>query len=256
MMNDGSSCTANHTGTPKTVAGSACLATISDVDSDPAYRNTATNARPIATSELITSPLERNAPSSEYVDPDDQPASTIPYTPIEAIATIKSTDTGRSVTCNGVMISVNGTRTSPAIGMTAKAVIAGMATTNGASMNTTLSAAVGVKSSLNLSFMPSARDCSSPNGPFMLGPWRCCMKATMRRSYQIVNRVSSIKITNANSALRATTHHRSLKNTSRSIGASGFIRVPPCRRLRRPAHRPAQSSQDHRRSRQGAVEPP
>ena len=63
----------------------------------------------------------------------------------------------------------------------------------------------------------------------------------MRRSYQIVNRVSSIKITNANSALRATTHHRSLKNTSRSIGASGLIRVPPyhlppcdCKLVRRP----------------------
>ena len=127
------------------------------------------------------------------MDPDDQPASTIPYTPIEAIATMNSTDTGRSVTCNGVVMSVNGIRTSPAIGITAKAVIAGMATTNGASMKTSLSAAVGVKSSLNISFMPSARDCSRPNGPFMFGPLRCCMKATMRRSYQMVNRVSTSK---------------------------------------------------------------
>ena len=114
---------------------------------------------------------------------------------------MNSTDTGRSVTCSGVVMSVNGTRTSPAIGITANAVIAGIATTNGASMKTSLSAAVGVKSSLNISFMPSARDCSSPNGPFMFGPCRCCMKATTRRSYQMVNKVSTSSSTNANSAL-------------------------------------------------------
>ena len=77
------------------------------------------------------------------MEPDDQPASTIPYTPMEAIATMNSTDTGRSVTWSGVVMSVNGTRTSPAIGMTANAVIAGMATTNGATMNTNLSAVSG-----------------------------------------------------------------------------------------------------------------
>ena len=41
---------------------------------------------------------------------------------------MKRTETGRSVTCSGVVMSVNGTRTSPAIGMTAKAVTAGIAT--------------------------------------------------------------------------------------------------------------------------------
>src|SRR5215211_2814186 len=103
------------------------------------------------------------------------------------------------------------------MGITAKAVIAGIETTNGARVKTILSAAVGAKSSLNISCMPSASDCSSPNGPFMLGPWRCCMKATTRRSYQIVNSVSSSSSTNANSALSATTHHGSLKKTSRFI---------------------------------------
>jgi hypothetical protein len=104
---------------------------------------------------------------------------------------------------------VNGTRTIPAIGMTANAVIAGMATTNGASVKMILSAAVGVKSSLNINFMPSASDCSNPKGPFMLGPWRCCMKATTRRSYQMVNSVSNSSTTKANSALSSTTHHGS-----------------------------------------------
>src|SRR5215218_1196248 len=128
---------------------------------------------------------------------------------MEATATMNNTDTGKSVTCNGVVISVNGTCTIPAIGITAKAVIAGMATTNGASMKTILSAAVGVKSSLNINFMPSASDCSNPNGPFISGPMRCCMNATTRRSYQMVNSVSTSSTTNANSALSSTTHHRS-----------------------------------------------
>ncbi len=169
---------------------------------------------------------------------------------------MNSTDTGRSVTCNGVVISVNGTRTIPAIGITAKAVIAGMATTNGASMNTTLSAAVGVKSSLNISFMPSASDCSSPNGPFMLGPCRCCMKATTRRSYQIVKSVSTSSTTNANSALRSTTHHGSLKNTARSIATSGLIGLSPCRPRRRRVPPPAQSSPDRQRWRPDVGAPP
>src|SRR5918997_4109821 len=133
---------------------------------------------------------------------------------MEAMATMNSTDTGRSVTWSGVVMSVKGTRTSPATGMTANAVMAGMATTNGASMNTSLSAAVGVKSSLNISFMPSARDCSNPNGPFMFGPWRCCMKATTRRSNQMVNRVSTSSTTRANTALIATTHQGSRRNSS------------------------------------------
>ena len=133
-------------------------------------------------------------------------------------------------------------------------------------MKTTLSAAVGVKSSLNISFMPSAKDCSSPNGPFMLGPWRCCMKATTRRSYQMVNSVSTSSSTNANSALSSTTHHGSLKNTVRSIGASGLIgavsshsvvprRAPSSLGSARTGS-PARSSQDHQRWRQDAAESP
>ena len=137
---------------------------------------------------------------------------------------MNSTDTGRSVTCSGVVMSVNGTRTSPAIGITANAVIAGMATTNGASMKTSLSAAVGVKSSLNISFMPSASDCSRPKGPFMFGPWRCCMNATTRRSNQMVNRVSTSSTTRANRALSS---HHPPGVAEEELGSSGLTRRPP-----------------------------
>ncbi len=53
------------------------------------------------------------------MEPDDQPASTIPYTPIPATARMNSTATFRSVSCSGVMMSVNGIRTSGPNGITA-----------------------------------------------------------------------------------------------------------------------------------------
>src|SRR5437588_177897 len=68
-MNDGSSSTAYHDGvcsvTPPTCTTLplACAATISDVDSDPENRNTATNDSPIAISYEITCALERSPPS-------------------------------------------------------------------------------------------------------------------------------------------------------------------------------------------------
>ena len=70
----------------------------------------------------------------------------------------------------------------PAIGITEIAMTAGIAETNGARVKTTRSAAFGVKSSLNISFMPSASDCSEPNGPFIVGPLRCCIRPTTLRS--------------------------------------------------------------------------
>src|SRR5699024_12813448 len=56
--------------------------------------------------------------SSEYVDPEDQPASTMPYTPIEVTARIYSTATGISVSCSAVWVSVNGIVTSGPNGIT------------------------------------------------------------------------------------------------------------------------------------------
>ena len=49
---------------------------------------TATSERPIATSYEITCALERRPPSNGYVEPEDQPARTTPYTPIEVTAKI------------------------------------------------------------------------------------------------------------------------------------------------------------------------
>ncbi len=60
----------------------------------------------------------------------------------------------------------------------------------GATMKTTRSAAFGMMSSLSASFTPSARLCSRPNGPTRFGPGRDCIRATTRRSAQIVSRVS------------------------------------------------------------------
>ena len=71
----------------------------------------------------------------------------------------------------------------------------------GARMKTTLSAAFGMMSSFSASFTPSARLCSRPNGPCTLGPIRCCIRATTRRSHQMLNSVSSTRITKISTAL-------------------------------------------------------
>ena len=49
---------------------------------------TATRESPIAISYETTCALERNPPKSGYVDPDDHPARTIPYTPTDVTARI------------------------------------------------------------------------------------------------------------------------------------------------------------------------
>ena len=61
----------------------------------------------------------------------------------------------------------------------------------GARMKTALSAAVGMMSSFSASLIPSAKPCSSPNGPTRFGPTRCCIRATTRRSAQIMTSVLS-----------------------------------------------------------------
>src|SRR5205814_2179889 len=61
----------------------ACASTICEVDIEPAVMNTATMDRPIATSYEIICAAERRLPSSGYVEPDAQPASTTPYTPMD-----------------------------------------------------------------------------------------------------------------------------------------------------------------------------
>ncbi len=54
------------------------------------------------------------------MEPDAQPPSTMPYTPIDAHARMYSTATGKSVSCSGVISSVNGMRVAGPNGITAK----------------------------------------------------------------------------------------------------------------------------------------
>ena len=121
-------------------------------------------------------------------------------------------------------MSVNGIRTSGPNGITAKARNAGTVDSTGATRKITLSAAVGMMSSFSASFTPSARDCRRPKGPFTLGPMRCCMRATTRRSNQMLNSVSTTRITKISRALMMITHQASLPKPFRvSLPAADTI---------------------------------
>ena len=143
--------------------------------------------------------------------------------PIELIARMNSTPTGMSVSCIGVMVSVNGIRTAGPNGITANARNAGTVDSTGARMKIALSAAVGMMSSFSASFTPSARDCSRPKGPFTFGPMRCCIRATTRRSNQMLNSVSTTRITKISTALRMTTHDGVVAEALHVVGA-GAVR--------------------------------
>src|SRR5436190_17480801 len=80
----------------------ACALTICEVDIAPEFMKTATIDRPIATSYEIIWALDRRPPSSGYVEPEAQPASTTPYTPIDEQASTTSTATGVSASWSGV----------------------------------------------------------------------------------------------------------------------------------------------------------
>src|SRR3954447_15653600 len=108
----------------------ACAATICEVLIVPAVMKTATIDRPIATSYEIIWALDRSAPSSGYVEPDAQPASTTPYTLIEEQASSTSTETGTSVSCSAV--SWPNIVTTPPNGITENAVKAVVAEITGA----------------------------------------------------------------------------------------------------------------------------
>ena len=134
--------------------------------------------------------------------------------PIEAMAITNSTATGMSVSWSGVVRSVNGSPTSGPNGITEKVTNAGMTASTGASRKTTLSAALGIRSSLSASLTPSASDWSRPKGPLTLGPMRCCIRATTRRSHQMLKSVSSTRTTKISSALTRTSHHGSWPKAS------------------------------------------
>ena len=84
-------------------------------------------------------------------------------------------------------------------------------------MYTQRSAIAGWMSSLNASFNPSARDCSNPKGPTRLGPGRCCMRPTTRRSIQIMNKVMTIRNTKITTTFTMISHSGS-SPSSASVG--------------------------------------
>ena len=60
----------------------------------------------------------------------------------------------------------------------------------GAATKSHLFAPSGISSSLKKSLMPSATGCRIPKGPVRLGPSRNCMKASSRRSTQVITEKS------------------------------------------------------------------
>ena len=92
---------------------------------------------------------------------------------------------------------------SPPSGITDQTRNAGTTASSGARRNTHLSAWEGSRSSLKNSFMPSARVCSNPFGPALLGPIRFCMPATTLRSNQTMNIVPTSASTKITSTLAA-----------------------------------------------------
>ena len=109
-------------------------------------------------------------------------------------------------------------------GITEKVTKAGTVAMTGARTKTSLSAAFGTMSSFSASFTPSARLCNRPKGPCTLGPMRCCIRATTRRSHQMLNRVSSTRITKISTALMITSHHTSWPKALRLVAVSSGIR--------------------------------
>ena len=90
---------------------------------------------------------------------------------------------------------------SPPSGITDHTRNAGTKARNGASRYTHRSARSGMKSSLKISFMPSASVCRSPNGPALFGPTRFCMPAMILRSNQTMNIVPTRPMTKITSDL-------------------------------------------------------
>ena len=91
----------------------------------------------------------------------------------------------------------------------------------GASAKTTLSAFLGVRSSLSASFTPSARVCSRPNGPVRLGPGRCCIRPMTRRSNQMTSSVLTSRKTKTSSALTRCSHHGVSLKSALGLSANG-----------------------------------
>src|SRR5437879_6367840 len=161
-----------------------CLSTMSLIDSEPLTSTTPTSARPSTSSYDTTCAPPRKAPSREYFDPEDQPPSTMPYTPSELAPIRYSRATGMSWMIRSIVrppMVIGGP-----IGMTAKDASAAISDIPGASGYRKRSAIAGRTSSLKNSFNASASGCSNPVGPTRFGPMRTCRRLMARRSNQVM----------------------------------------------------------------------
>src|SRR6266566_949420 len=133
----------------------------------PASNRTGIVDIPIEISYDTICALERSPPSNAYLLFEDQPASTIPYTPSELIARMKRKPTGKSATTRSILPQRVGTGAPN--GMTHHVVSAGMNESTGASTNNGLFTPAGIVSSFMKFLRPSAAGCSQPL-PTRLGP--------------------------------------------------------------------------------------
>ena len=113
-------------------ANPTCRSTTSLSDTFPASSSTGMVAIPIAISYEIICALDRRPPSNEYLLFDDQPASTMPYTPSDASARMKRNPMGSGASASS--IRPHGESHGAPNGITAHVSSAGMKAIAGASM--------------------------------------------------------------------------------------------------------------------------
>src|SRR5215211_5155494 len=138
----------------------ACCCTICPSETLPARMSTGMIDIPIAISYEIICALDRNPPSSEYLLFDDQPASTIPYTPSDAMARMNRKPIGSGASAMSIVPHLD-SHGAP-YGITDHVRSAGMNAITGASTNNGVYASPGYVSSFMMFFTPSATDCSKP----------------------------------------------------------------------------------------------
>ncbi len=103
--------------------------------------------------------------------------------------------------------------------MMEKTTTAGTATSQGARLNTVLSALAGSRGSFVNSLMPSATVWSRPIGPARLGPIRFCMKLMTLRSNQIMLATAVRYTTKPMRHLRATMSRTAPSTPSSNSGS-------------------------------------
>src|SRR5688500_9708943 len=160
----------------------AWLCTIWLSETFPARSSTGMVAIPIAISYVTIGALEGGRPGSEYLFFDDQPAGTMPYTPMDVIARMNRKPIGSGA--SAISMGPQGEFQVAPNGITAHAIRAGMKAIAGASTKIGVYAASGYVSSFMMFLSPSAAGCSHPF-PTRFGPCRSCIHADTLRSASV-----------------------------------------------------------------------